>query len=432
MAITAKSLRCTMSPPALHLIVQLYGREESASHKRMMECICRNAELEFIKKITVASEDSYALQDNGKIEILHFTKRCSYADLLEIAASNAGKQETTHFAISNTDIYLTDDILACMRKITLNSQVAAISRTETSGELFQPAKWSQDLWLFKSHIPNPKVAQLSWQLLGVAGCEHLFAMSLYSQGYDIWNPCLDCKIIHNDPKPKTEWHDRYYGSYLYLLPCTIGDVSSNPPQYEVVVARDIFREAEIRSIPTTEDATSVKLHLCCGEKRIPGFLGVDIRESINPDIVGSAENLWMIEDGAVQEIYFCHGLEHIPLAKAKNCLGELNRVLKENGVLRLALPDFEALTRLYIEGQARIDDIVLAIHGGQDHAHNLHYSSWDLKSLSKALQECGFANIRRYDARSFLPTNYFDWSLHSLYGIETSLNIECIKIQAIS
>lgn len=417
-----------MSQPALHLIVQLYGEEEGASHKRMIECIHRNAELEFIKKITVASEGSYAIRDNGKIKILHLKKRCSYADLLEIATSNAGEQEITHFAISNTDILLTGDILSCMRKIIHNSQVAAISRTEMSGELVKQPKWSQDLWLFKSHIPNPMLAKSSWQLLGIAGCEHLFAMSLHSQGYKIWNPCLDCRIIHNDEKPKNRWHERYYGSYLYLLPCTIEDLSSNPPQYQTVVVRDRFRKEGIRSIPKTKDATPLKLHLCCGEKRIPGFLGVDIRESINPDIIGSAENLWMIQDESVQEIYFCHGLEHIPMAKAKSCLSELNRVLKENGTLRLALPDFEALARLYIEGQARIGDVVLAIHGGQDHAHNLHYSSWDFKSLSKSLKECGFADIRRYDARSFLPANYFDWSLHSLYGIATSLNVECTKI----
>ena len=56
-------------------------------------------------------------------------------------------------------------------------------------------------------------------------------------------------------------------------------------------------------------------------------MGVDIRRDVNPDILGSVEDLSMIESESMDETYFCHGLEHIEIVKSKGCLRELNRVL---------------------------------------------------------------------------------------------------------
>ena len=51
----------------------------------------------------------------------------------------------------------------------------------------------------------------------------------------------------------------------------------------------------------------------------------------------------------------------------------------------------------------------------------------DVNMVIKTLSENGFEGVKRYKASEFLPSNYFDWSLHSLCGINTSLNVQCIK-----
>ena len=410
----------------LHLVVQLYGEAGSMPHERMIDCIYKNSEIDFVSKITVLCEGE-KLFANSKIRSLPAKGRSSYADLMNIAQESSTKKEITHFAISNTDIFLTQDIADVMEKIVDSSAVAAISRTEMNGRLVEPPKSSQDLWVFKSHAFSPKVLRSTWQQLGIAGCEHLFAMSLYSHGYDIWNPCLDCQLIHNDPSPKIQWADRYYGTYLFLPPCNISDVGSVSPEYESSVARNVFVTGDPSDHFYINRQSPIKLHLCCGDKKISGYFGVDIRSDVNPDIVAAVDNLGMIEDGIVDEIYFCHGLEHVPHAEVNRCLSELNRVLKPGGTLRLALPDFDTMARLYVAGSVRLEHILLAIHGGQDYLYNTHYSSWDFASLSACLDRCGFHQIARYNARDFLPGNYFDWSLFELNGIEASLNVTCVK-----
>ena len=47
--------------------------------------------------------------------------------------------------------------------------------------------------------------------------------------------------------------------------------------------------------------------------------------------------------------FIAHILEHIPLSKVPNFLEECFRILKKGGVLRLVLPDFEALSAEYLK-----------------------------------------------------------------------------------
>lgn len=237
---------------SLHLIVQLYGNKDDLHFKRMSECIRKNAEFDFVEMITVVCDLGSAVPpDGGKIRVLFSDIRGSYASLLACARSYDVVQGTTHYALSNTDIFLSNDIYKCMEQITHASHVAAISRTEMSGHLVEKPYCCQDLWLFKSHSPSPRVLESSWNLLGVAGCEHLFAMSLFCHGYNIWNPCLDCKIIHNDPSPKKIWDDseRYFGSYMFLPPCSIAEIATKPPQYKYDFWRKKFTDAAAQPGP---------------------------------------------------------------------------------------------------------------------------------------------------------------------------------------
>ena len=63
--------------------------------------------------------------------------------------------------------------------------------------------------------------------------------------------------------------------------------------------------------------------------------------------------------------------------------------------MRLALPNFEALATLCVQGRVELKEIILAIHGGQDYEYNYYYSSWNFTSLSKILSENGFEDVKR-------------------------------------
>ncbi len=223
----------------LHLVAQFYRPPQREHLDRMVECIQRNADLEFVRGITLLDEDSGVDWENEKIRVVPTKRRASYADMLMVASDNEDVLYS-HYALMNSDIILSADIRQLLPRITKPSTVAAITRRELDGSLRPQPKCSQDAWIFKARKPPGDLLDACFFRLGIAGCENLFAMSLYAHGYDIWNPCADCTITHNDPAPRMTFPQWVFGAYLWLPPCAIGDVEATAPRYEVKVVRKRF------------------------------------------------------------------------------------------------------------------------------------------------------------------------------------------------
>ncbi len=168
----------------------------------------------------------------------------------------------------------------------------------------------------------------------------------------------------------------------------------------------------------------IKLHIGCGPRRLPGFIHIDARSEVAPDVVADVSFLDMFEDNSVDLIYFCHGLEHIRPHDVQITLAEWKRILKPNGILRLSLPDFGKLAYMYIRQNVPLNHIIYAIHGGQDYPENTHFWSWDFRTINQALTNAGFIDICRYDPKLVNPQNYVDESISSEV---ISLNIEAKK-----
>jgi hypothetical protein len=226
-----KSVMCD-----LHIIAQIYRPTQRDHLDRMIECIEHNASLEFVRRITLLDEDSGVYWANDKVHVIPVHKRASYADLLTIAASPA-QQFSSHYALLNSDIIISDDILKLLQRVTSASTVAAITRRELDGELRLSPQASQDAWIMKAHELPSGLLDACYFRLGIAGCENLFAMSLYAHGYNLWNPCGDCTILHNDPQPRMSFPEWVYGAYLWLPACNIEDVENSTPSYELRVIR---------------------------------------------------------------------------------------------------------------------------------------------------------------------------------------------------
>jgi SAM-dependent methyltransferase len=84
----------------------------------------------------------------------------------------------------------------------------------------------------------------------------------------------------------------------------------------------------------------VSLELGCGNrKRAPDSIGVDALDFECVDLVGDVfEVLGALPDGAVDEVYSSHFLEHV--SDVPRLLTELARVLKAEGRLAITVPHF--------------------------------------------------------------------------------------------
>ena len=74
----------------------------------------------------------------------------------------------------------------------------------------------------------------------------------------------------------------------------------------------------------------IKIDIGCGRNKRDGFIGIDLDEKTNPDIVASALDL-PFENNSVDEIYSAHLVEHFNPEEAQKFFDEIYRVLKNGG-----------------------------------------------------------------------------------------------------
>lgn len=180
------------------------------------------------------------------------------------------------------------------------------------------------------------------------------------------------------------------------------------------------------------------LHLGSGKRYIPGFVHIDINKFPHIDFVHDIRTLPMIKSNSVELIYFCHGIEYFDKIEVKTVLKEWKRVLKKDGILRLAVPDFEALIKVY-KKYKDIDKIIGPLYGRWEISRNdkievlYHKTVYDFKSIKEVLEEAGFYKVKRYDWRKTIHKDYDDYSQAYLphmqkdTGLLLSLNVEAQK-----
>jgi predicted SAM-dependent methyltransferase len=176
----------------------------------------------------------------------------------------------------------------------------------------------------------------------------------------------------------------------------------------------------------------MKLHLGCGKRFIPGFFHIDGIDGPHIDHVCSIDDLGFIEDNSIDLIYACHVVEHFKRARLPDILKEWYRVLKKEGKLRLAVPDFEAIVKVYNKYKD-LDLVIGPLYGGQNYLYNIHYNTFDFDSLNGYLERAGFNQVNRYDYRETEHSSIDDFSqafiphMDKENGILISLNVEAVK-----
>jgi predicted SAM-dependent methyltransferase len=175
----------------------------------------------------------------------------------------------------------------------------------------------------------------------------------------------------------------------------------------------------------------IKLHVGCGHKKIPGYVNVDANPDVKPDVIDTFD-LQLFQENSISCLYCCHAIEHLPRELLYKTLYRWNDLLIKDGVLRLSVPDFEAICKYYTLHQ-NLPLLKCLIWGDQSNNYQHHYNGFDFESLKSDLQSCGFRRIKRYDWRETEHAYIDDYSSAYLPrdakndGMLMSLNVECLK-----
>ena len=179
---------------------------------------------------------------------------------------------------------------------------------------------------------------------------------------------------------------------------------------------------------------NMKLHLGCGKKYIDGFKHVDLQDLPHIDYKASVDKLDFAEDNSIELIYASHVLEHFGRNEYKTVLREWYRALKPNGILRIAVPGFDAVVEYYTQSDDNLELLLGLLVGGQKAGqHDYHHMIFDKKLLTNALKEVGFKDIQEYDWRLTEHAELDDFSQAYLPHMDKengklmSLNIEAKK-----
>ena len=182
----------------------------------------------------------------------------------------------------------------------------------------------------------------------------------------------------------------------------------------------------------------MQLHLGCGKRFFPGWFHVDIADFEHIDLRTSVNDLSKIASDSVTIIYASHVLEYFDQHEVMHVLTEWKRVLKIGGTLRVSVPDFDALIKVYHLTGGNINYLLGPLYGRMAIDENssefiYHKVVYNFDKLSEILTSAGFSGAIRYNWQDRETADYDDHSqayfphMDKSNGIHVSLNLECTK-----
>ena len=108
------------------------------------------------------------------------------------------------------------------------------------------------------------------------------------------------------------------------------------------------------------------------------------------------------EESCIDYIYSSHFFEHIKKGEMIKILYECKRVLKEDGWIRIVLPDIKLLAFKYINNEIDINEFLSNFNMTDANENKIvetifgrdkHYWMYDYESIESILMEVGFSNI---------------------------------------
>lgn len=158
------------------------------------------------------------------------------------------------------------------------------------------------------------------------------------------------------------------------------------------------------------------LNLGCGTRYHPAWTNVDSTPTGTTVVAADVINGIPFPDRSFDVVYHSHLLEHLPKPAAREFLKECYRVLRPEGILRIAVPDLETIVHHYLLAleQAR--------EGSREGASN--YDWILLEMYDQAVRDCSGGEMAAYLCQKDLPNEPF---VVERCGIEAKRLIEAAR-----
>jgi len=121
----------------------------------------------------------------------------------------------------------------------------------------------------------------------------------------------------------------------------------------------------------------LKVDICCGETKPEGFIGVDIVDGPNVDVVGNLNDKFPFDDDALSYLRAYDAIEH--LGDKINTMNEIWRVCKTGATVEIFVPS--------TDGRGAFQD---PTHVSYWNANSFMYYSIDHLSYLKLCKKYGF------------------------------------------
>lgn len=178
-----------------------------------------------------------------------------------------------------------------------------------------------------------------------------------------------------------------------------------------------------------------KLNYGCGHLPQRGYVNVDLRWTPTIDLL--ADLTWCAKHlrGCCSEVYLSHVLEHYSYPgkdmreREDSVLGALlmiHDLLEPGGLVRIAVPNFAILAKLYCEDKLSLYPRLSGrLCGEQQYPQNLHRCVFDRTFLEFCLTETGFTDFDIWSPEVLGFSK--DASADAIDGVVTSLNLVARK-----
>jgi len=139
----------------------------------------------------------------------------------------------------------------------------------------------------------------------------------------------------------------------------------------------------------------IKINMGCGKRNFgKDWVHIDggDYEHLNYNDI---TNLSQFEDNSVDLIYASHIISYFDREEIKPILQEWKRILKLNGMLRLAVPDFQSMATLYTMRKYPLENFLGPLYGKMKMGKEIiyHKTVYDYNSLKELLLSVGFKDI---------------------------------------
>jgi predicted SAM-dependent methyltransferase len=173
----------------------------------------------------------------------------------------------------------------------------------------------------------------------------------------------------------------------------------------------------------------IKLNIGCGPVLKPGWLNVDIEPIDERVVYMNAAERFPLPGESVDFAYSEHMIEHVSSAAGEFLLGEVHRVLKRGGWVRIATPDLDNVVRLqrpaltegernYVAWSNRTFGDTATMADNPCYTVNRMFREWghqflyDVPTLRQTLERGGFTNVRLCEIGKSTVADLCDLEIH--------------------